>query len=225
MFINIARRCGGHVRFLSRFVSHRLRCLLCRCAARHGWACRSRSALRTSGASLSGLSGIELHYLVNTKHMALRQTGLWQAACCQTLPKLSWTCKEQTCLRVDSFLFQPTDALGTKSTVLLLLSKTCTVKECFLQRCIWFCVFCRCFLAERVAQRGGLVVFESYSLNLSDADCWSLQLIIRVHFRTGGGLWILSSHHLQSCSKTLLRATVDRQMHYPVVAEVLRSFT
>lgn len=63
---------------LSLFVSHQWRCLFCRCAARRVKACRSRSARRTSAASLSGPSGTELHYLVNTKHMALRQTGLCQ---------------------------------------------------------------------------------------------------------------------------------------------------
>lgn len=86
------------------FVPHRWRCHSCRCAVRHGWACRSRSACRTSAASLSGPSGTQRHYLVNIKHMALRRTALWQSARCQELPEPSWTCEEQTGLRADFFI-------------------------------------------------------------------------------------------------------------------------
>lgn len=91
--------------FLPVFNTHQWQCLLCRCAARHERACRSRSVLRTSAASLSALSGIEPHYLGNTKHMALRQTGPWQSACAKKLPKLQWTCEKQTCLTVDLLFF------------------------------------------------------------------------------------------------------------------------
>lgn len=82
-------RPAGHWCFfvLSPFVSHQSRCQFCRCAARREKACRSRSAPRTSAASLSGLFGTELHYLVNRKHMALRHTGLWLSACCQKHPQ------------------------------------------------------------------------------------------------------------------------------------------
>lgn len=85
---------GARVSSSSQFASHRWRCPSCRCAARRERACRSTSARRTSAASLSGPSGTEPRYLVNTKHMAFRQTGLWQSARCQKLPEPSWTCEK-----------------------------------------------------------------------------------------------------------------------------------
>lgn len=85
---------GARVLSSSQFASHRWRCPSCRCAARRERACRSTSARRTSAASLSGPSGTEPRYLVNTKHMAFRQTGLWQSARCQKLPEPSWTCEK-----------------------------------------------------------------------------------------------------------------------------------
>lgn len=62
-----------YFRFLSD--THPWQRLFCLCAARHGRACRNKSVLRTSPASLSVPPGIEPHYLGSTKHMALRQTG------------------------------------------------------------------------------------------------------------------------------------------------------
>lgn len=95
----------GCILFLPLFNTHQWQCLFCRCAARHERACRSRSVLRTSAASLSALSGTEPHYLGNTKHMALRQTGPWQSACATKLPKLQWTCEKQTFLTVYLLFF------------------------------------------------------------------------------------------------------------------------